>query len=54
MNQRLLTWLREHKGKRLGIVCESLLIMALGYSSLIYKLQYLTSMMLTQDWWKLL
>ena len=37
MNQRLLTWLREHtsRGKRLGIVCESLLIMAVGYSSLI-------------------
>ena len=24
MNQRLITWLREHRGKRLGIVCESL------------------------------
>ena len=34
MNQRILTWLREHRGKRLGIVCESLLTTAVGYSSL--------------------
>ena len=31
----LITWLREHRGKILGIVCESLLIMTLGYGSLI-------------------
>jgi len=38
VNQRLLAWLIEHRSKRSGIVCESLLTMTLSYSSHIWKL----------------